>query len=392
MAEEDGFVETVEGQVFPEQVADLSEAIGEMGTLASIRARVPKIRRNPVTDADEEIPAPEAAASETKEEKAARDDKEKGKEKVAGHKFKSRAEAEKAYAEAERKMHEATTESAKKDEALAAKDAAVALAQKEAADLKEKLEAALAAKPPEKKEEKPEVKVQTEAELDAQFEAIADAANEEAITAIAALEDPDTYDLDAVRAHNKKVAAIWTKANAKIIKAAKQTTVSPEAVAKIVEQQLEAKEAVAKAEKAEADKKAAADKAAQADADLWTQAFEMAGKLGLDVTEGSAERDLFEIIAKRDLAKQKFMEGETPPPLKDQVEWVAKEVRTRLGKKIEQTDERRRKAREHQERNQPLTRGGDLKPPGEETLSEPVSLVSIRQQDIERRRERHRGV
>ena len=114
--------------------------------------------------------------------------------------------------------------------------------------------------------------------------------------------------------------------------------------------------------------------------------------LGLDVTEGSAERDLFEIIAKRDLAKQKFMEGETPPPLKDQVEWVAKEVRTRLGKKIEQTDERRRKAREHQERNQPLTRGGDLKPPGEETLSEPVSLVSIRQQDIERRRERHRGV
>ena len=393
MAEqEDGFVEKAEGQVLPEQVADLSEAIGEEGTLASIRARIPKIRRNPATDVDEEIPVEEVATSEVKEEKvAAGDDKGKGKEKPAGPRFKNRAEAEKAHAEAERKMHEATTESAKKDEVLAAKDAALALAKQEAADLKEKLDAALAAKPPEKEKE-PEKKGETEEELDAKFEAIADAANEEAITAIAALEDPDTWDQEAVKAHNKKVAAIWTKANTKIIKAAKQTSVSPESVAKIVADQLEAKEAAAKAAKAEDDKKTAAEKAVEEDARTWASAFEMAGKSGLDVAEGSAERDLFEIIAKRDLAKQEFMKGETPPPLKEQVEWVVKQVNTRLGKKIDQTDERRRKAREHQERNQPLIRGGNTKPPGEETLSEPVSLASIRQKDIETRRVRQRGV
>ena len=389
---EDGFVESIEGQITPEKADLLADEIGEEGTLASIRARVTRIRRNPATDTDEEVPVTEPEPSaEVKAKEGKGTDKGKEKEKPVGPRFKTRAEAEKAHAEAERKMHEATT-ATKEAEAKAtqATEARVA-AEKEAADLKEKLEAALAAKPPEKKEESAK-KGETEEELDAQFEAVAKAANEEAITAIAALEDPDTYDQDAVKSHNKKVAAFWTRANAKIIKAAKQTSVSPEAVAKIVEQQLEAKEAAIKAAKAEDDKKTAADKAVEEDARTWASAFEMAGKSGLDVTEGSVERDLFEIIAKRDLAKQEFMKAETPPPLKEQVEWVVKQVNERLGKKIDQTDERRRKARKHQEANQPLIRGGDTKPPGEENLSEPVSLASIRQQVTDRQRARHRGV
>ena len=385
---EDGFVEKIEGQVSPEKVAMIADEIGEEGTLASIRARVTRIRQNPVTGDNEEVPAAKPEVKATEEKVA---DKGTLKEKPAGPKFKSRAEAEKAHAEAERRMHEATTESAKKDEVLAAKDAALALAQKEAADFKEKLEAALAAKPPEKKEE-PAKKGETEEEFDAQFEAVAEAANEEAINAIAALEDPDTYDQEAVKAHNKKVAAAWTRANAKIIKAAKQTSVSPEAVAKIVADQLAAKEEAAKAEKVEADKKMSTDKAAEENARVWKEAIDLAGKSGLDMTEGTAERDLFDIIANRDLAKQEFMKAETPPPLKEQVEWVVKQVNERLGKKIDQTDERRRKARKHQEEHQPLIRGGDTKPPGEENLSEPVSLASIRQQVTDRQRARHRGV
>ena len=393
MAEkEEGFVESIEGQVTPEKSALLANEIGEEGTLASIRARVTKIRRNPSTDTDEEVPVTEPEPSaEFKAKEGKGTDKGKEKEKLAGPRFKTRAEAEKAHAEAERRMHEATTESAKKDEVLAAKDAALALAQKEAADFKEKLEAALAAKPPEKKEE-PAKKGETEEEFDAQFEAVAEAANEEAINAIAALEDPDTYDQEAVKAHNKKVAAAWTRANAKIIKAAKQTSVSPEAVAKIVADQLAAKEEAAKAEKVEADKKMSTDKAAEENARVWKEAIDLAGKSGLDMTEGTAERDLFDIIANRDLAKQEFMKAETPPPLKEQVEWVVKQVNERLGKKIDQTDERRRKARKHQEEHQPLIRGGDTKPPGEENLSEPVSLASIRQQVTDRQRARHRGV
>ena len=63
---EDGFVEKIEGPVSPEKVAMIADEIGEEGTLASIRARVTRIRQNPVTGDNEEVPAakPEVKAKE----------------------------------------------------------------------------------------------------------------------------------------------------------------------------------------------------------------------------------------------------------------------------------------------------------------------------------------
>ena len=352
-----------------------AEGWGEEGRAADETEEQRLAREAAETDAAAQGEPPANEGEETAEEKATREAAEARKPK-----FDSIEEYDKAYKEAETKMHTATQETKREREAREK-------VESELAEAKRLLEEAK--KPPAEKKEEPPASAE---EFDAQFEAVAEAANEEAINAIAALEDPDTYDQEAVKAHNKKVAAAWTRANAKIIKAAKQTSVSPEAVAKIVADQLAAKEEAAKAEKVEADKKMSTDKAAEENARVWKEAIDLAGKSGLDMTEGTAERDLFDIIANRDLAKQEFMKAETPPPLKEQVERVVKQVNERLGKKIDQTDERRRKARKHQEEHQPLIRGGDTKPPGEENLSEPVSLASIRQQVTDRQRARHRGV
>ena len=385
---EEGFVESIEGQVIPEKAALLAQEIGEEGTLASIRARVTKIRRNPATDTDEEVPAvvPEVKAKE--EAKAApvqEDDKGKEKEKPAGPKFKTRAAAEAAHAEAERKMHEATTDAAQKTEALAAKDAALALSKKEAAELKTKLEEALKKPPEEAKPAEEEVKPPTKEERKAQLLEVSKTANAKAIEKI------DTLDRSLPN-YKALVGEVWAEAYTEtLLEANLGSPLTQAEIDKMVAKSMKAQKEVQDAVKAEEDKKTAAVKAEEANAALWTQAFELAGKSGLNVAEGSAERDLFEIIAKRDLPKQEFMKGETAPPLKDQVAWVVKEVNTRLGKKIAQTDEERRQAREHQERNQPLTRGGVTKPPGEENLSEPVSLGTIRQQIVASQRARHRG-
>ena len=96
---EDGFVESIEGQITPEKADLLADEIGEEGTLASIRARVTRIRRNPATDTDEEVPVTEPEPSaEVKAKEGKGTDKGKEKEKPAGPRFKTRAEAEKAHA------------------------------------------------------------------------------------------------------------------------------------------------------------------------------------------------------------------------------------------------------------------------------------------------------
>ena len=310
-----------------------AEGWGEEGRAADETEEQRLAREAAETDAAAQGEPPANEGEETAEEKATREAAEARKPK-----FDSIEEYDKAYKEAETKMHTATQETKREKEAREALEAKAEALEKELVELR--------AKPP----AKPEPPASTE-ESDAQFEAVAEAANEEAINAIAALEDPDTYDQEAVKAHNKKVAAIWAKAHAKINRAGKQTSVSQEDIDRLIDQRLETKDAAAKVAREQVDTDAAAARA-------WQEVVDHCKKAGLPVDKADAPEADFLEAADRKLPKELQGQGATEAVK----EYYLNYVRSRAGKVVEQTDEQRKRAAEHQKGNYVMGKGTNFTP------------------------------
>ena len=311
-----------------------AEGWGEEGRAADETEEQRLAREAAETDAAAQGEPPANEGEETAEEKATREAAEARKPK-----FDSIEEYDKAYKEAETKMHTATQETKREREAREK-------VESELAEAKRLLEEAK--KPPAEKKEEPPASAE---EFDAQFEAVAEAANEEAINAIAALEDPDTYDQEAVKAHNKKVAAIWAKAHAKINRAGKQTSVSQEDIDRLIDQRLETKDAAAKLAREQVDTDAAAARA-------WQEVVDHCKKAGLPVDKADAPEADFLEAADRKLPKELQGQGATEAVK----EYYLNYVRSRAGKVVEQTDEQRKRAAEHQKGNYVMGKGTNFTP------------------------------
>ena len=235
---------------------------------------------------------------------------------------------------------------------------------------REKLEQELAelrAKPPETKVEEPVKKVETQEEFDARLEAAAQAANEEAVAALAALPDVDQYDADAISERNKKVAGIWAKAHAKIVRAAqetRQTPMSKEALEALIDQHWESKETARQAARAKTDATTVAEKA-------WQSAVEFGAKAGLNLEDAeSADHDLF-MMAETKLPEELKGKGFTP----EVGTWMVNYVRTRTGKVVLTEAEKEAAALKVQQENQVLGKGGVRpKPKSKEEQESPGSL------------------
>jgi hypothetical protein len=290
-----------------------------------------------------ELAEREAARSEaeTPEEKATREAAEAAAANLPKFepKHKTWEETEKARVEAERTMHEANTKAA---EEVKAKETL----QKELDELK--------ANPPEKKEPAKEV---TEEERDAQLEAVASAANEQAMAEIAELDDQDPD-------YRKLVAKAWGKANAKIIKAARQTPISQADIDKLIDQRWDAKDTAAKAAKAEADLKTAGQQAAK-------EVEDYCKEHGLPVDDPEkAEYDLFD-AAERKLPVELQGKGATP----EVKEWIANYIRQRTGKVVEQSEAERQAALVAQKKNAVLGKGVTV--PKTTTPTQPRTMNDI---------------
>ena len=278
---------------------------------------------------------PVGKEGETPEQKATREAAEAEARKP---KFESVEEYDKAYKEAETKMHTATQETARERVAREKVEA-------ELAETKRLLEEAK--KPPEKEKEPPAIVE----DVDAQLEAVAQSANEEAVAALAALPDVDQYDAEAINERNKTVAGIWAKAHAKIVRAAQKAQKPPSAeeLDTLIEQKYQAKEA----ERVKAAAKAETD---AANARAWESALGTAEKAGLSVRDKkSADSIVFNAVYE-DIPEEFYGKPD------EATQWMITETRSRLGKVVEQTDEQRKRAAEHQKNNSVMGKGINFTP------------------------------
>jgi len=180
-------------------------------------------------------------------------------------------------------------------------------------------------------------------------------------------------------------AAAWSEAIAEALLEAgiSAASLTEAEVEKLLEKKLKANKEAEQEEKKKQTKE-------EAEASMWSDVYKLAEGFGLDMAKGSADYRLFHSFAE-DLAQQEFMKGETPPPLKDQVEWVYKEVIKVKGGVAQTSEEEKEKQRKIQERNSILTRGLTRNENKEEPLTEPVRIVDIRKQITESAREKQRA-
>lgn len=275
---------------------------------------------------EEEEPPPGGPEPKPGEEKPgevkAGEEPTKKEEPPAGPRFKSQEEAEKAHAEAERKMHAATGRSAD--------------LERENAELKQKVEAA--AKPPEKPaEEKPVVTAPTNDERMAKISEATKAANRAALPKLRAL-DPDDPD------YEEKYSDLMTEINAATVKALLEVGISTasltrDEVEKIYQDKLDADR-----------KKGEATEAAHVE----TRAKEMGIKLGLKLDNPDSNDSIVWDRMKGKIPQEVFDKNS----LEAQVEWVAAAVRKVTDEAALSEAEKEAIARQTQEGQQPLGRGG----------------------------------
>jgi hypothetical protein len=372
-----------------ESTTDLAAEIGEEGTLASIQARVPKLRFDAETDTlKEEAPAQEEkeekTGEETAEEQAAREAAEKkAQEEKPPQKYKNKAEAEKAALEATRKMTEATTETAKERAAREAAEKEAADLKAETADLRKKLEEANAAKPETEAEKK--AKADAEALSTAERRTALKTATSSALDKISALQRPAAGDQEAEKAYRDKVSDAWAEA----FEAAGigGMTLSKAEMEKMVKETM----------KAEKEAQDAADKEknkAATQADINVKATELATAGGLDMTEGSSDFNNFWFIAQGALQKQDFMKAEKAPALKEQVDWVVAKVKEIKAEEVAKLEANRDKTRRTQAKNTPMVKGTTAKTETTETETSDrpsYSMAELQANIREKAREKHRG-
>jgi hypothetical protein len=351
------------------KTTDLVAEIGEEGTLASIQARSNRVRfdsetgglkEEPVNQPGQEGGEPEdkAAAGEAGAKTGGGEGEQKEEPKL---KYKSQEDAEAAQKEAERKMHEATTQAAKEKEAREA-------VEREAAELKTKLEEALA-----KSQEKPaegEQKPMATGDRKAKVRA----ATKAALTTIRELDrTADDYD--------EKVEEAWAEA---LLEAG--MTGTPLTQAEIDKMVKDSMTAAQKAQK-EADDKAEQTSSAER---AWQAALDQGKKAGLNLDdEDSADFMLFDAIERR-LATKGLPDELKGKQLPEVVEYMIKEVRRRTGKVVADTEKERERARKTQINNSVLTKGV-TPPPERAEESKPYTLAELQRQDKERRMARQRG-